>query len=127
MHKLHFFLHSIAKILEAGLMTRWKQIYWLPEDACSVFGGVGSGSTTVKVTDMQSSFYILGLGNHIFLDNLLFLSPLTPEGPLELASIYSINFSLSGSVLGVLIFMIESALRKSKESREVSVVKPFLA
>lgn len=72
--KLHsVFCCSIAKILEAGLMTRWKQIYWLPEDACSVLGGVGSGSTTVKVTDMQSSFYILGLGNLLQQHNIISL------------------------------------------------------
>ena len=54
---------SVAEILQAGLMTRWKQVYWLPDDACSVKGGIGSGfSTTVTVSDMQGSFYILGLG-----------------------------------------------------------------
>ena len=32
-----------------------------------------------------------------------------------------------GSVLGLLIFLTEKALRKSSDSRQVSVVKPFLA
>ena len=63
-------LCSIAKILQAGLMTRWKQVYWLPEDACSTPGGVGSGfSTTVTVSDMQGGFYILGLGEKIYESN----------------------------------------------------------
>ena len=44
-------------------MTRWRQVYWLPDDACSVPDGIGSGSTTVTVTDMQGSFFILGIGN----------------------------------------------------------------
>ena len=36
-------------------------------------------------------------------------------------------FIISGSILGVLIFLVESLMRKNKESRESSVVKPFLA
>ena len=65
-------------------MTRWHQVYWLPDDACSVQGkdtyisgnvwlyinlqtfffqgGVGSGSGTVTLTDMQFSFYVFGVG-----------------------------------------------------------------
>ena len=46
-------------------MTRWKQIYWMPDDACSVDSGAGAGfSATVTVTDMQGSFYILGIGQY---------------------------------------------------------------
>jgi hypothetical protein len=56
-------LYSVAQILQAGLMTRWKQVYWMPDDACSVKGGIGSGfSASVTVKDMQGSFFILGLG-----------------------------------------------------------------
>ena len=44
-------------------MTRWRQVYWLPDDACSVPDGIGSGSPSVTVTDMQGSFMILGIGN----------------------------------------------------------------
>lgn len=45
-------------------MTRWRQVYWLPDDACSVPDGIGSGSPSVTVTDMQGSFMILGIGNN---------------------------------------------------------------
>ena len=65
LYKSHFLYKcSIAKILEAGLMTRWRQVYWLPDDACSVPDGIGSGSPSVTVTDMQGSFMILGIGNY---------------------------------------------------------------
>ena len=56
---MHF---RIAQILQAGLMTRWRQVYWLPDDACTVQGGVGSGSGTVTLKDMQFSFYVFGVG-----------------------------------------------------------------
>ena len=64
-YKSHFLCKcSIAKILEAGLMTRWRQVYWLPDDACSIPDGIGSGSPSVTVTDMQGSFMILGIGKN---------------------------------------------------------------
>ena len=45
-------------------MTRWRQVYWLPDDACSIPDGIGSGSPSVTVTDMQGSFMILGIGKN---------------------------------------------------------------
>ena len=47
-------------------MTRWNQVYWLPDDACTAGGGVGSGSGTVTLKDMQFSFYVFGVGKHVF-------------------------------------------------------------
>lgn len=53
----------LREILQAGLLERWKQLYWPPDDACSLKAGIGQGfSTTVSVSDMQGSFFILGLG-----------------------------------------------------------------
>ena len=56
------FYFSIAKILQAGLMTRWHQVYWLPDDACTAGGGAGSGSVTVALKDLQFPFYVFGIG-----------------------------------------------------------------
>ena len=66
--KAFYFDCRIKKIIESGLMEKWKQLFWLPENACSITGGLGSGfSSSVSVMDMQGSFYILGIGKNIWI------------------------------------------------------------
>ena len=49
----------------AGLIQKWKQDYWPKKDKCSSTAYGGSGETrTVSLTDMQGSFFILGMGNY---------------------------------------------------------------
>lgn len=49
--------------MEAGLIEKWKNVYWPSDDECAVTARGGQGSsTTVTVTDMQGSFFILGIG-----------------------------------------------------------------
>ena len=75
------FNREIKKILQSGLVQRWKQVknttsirrrsllplllqvYWPPENECSdgASGGIGT-TAVVSVTDMQGSFVILVLG-----------------------------------------------------------------
>ena len=51
----------IAKILQAGLMTRWKQLFWLPENKCTVRSGV-EPVLKVNIIDMFGAFFLLALG-----------------------------------------------------------------
>jgi len=57
------FDNEIKKIVQGGLIQRWKQVYWPPDDECSAGARGGVGSTAVvTVTDMQGSFFILMIG-----------------------------------------------------------------
>jgi len=63
---------EIKKILQAGLIERWKQVFWPPDDECSAGARGGVGSTAVvTVTDMQGSFFILMMGCFLALVVLL--------------------------------------------------------
>ena len=58
----HFDKH-IKKIVQGGLIQRWKQVFWPPDDECSLGSRGGVGTTAVvTVTDMQGSFFILMIG-----------------------------------------------------------------
>ena len=49
--------------MEAGLIQKWKQVYWPSDDECSMVNRGGQSTTViVNVSDMQGSFYILMLG-----------------------------------------------------------------
>lgn len=63
---------EIKKIVQGGLIQRWKQVFWPPDDECSggARGGVGS-TAVVTVTDMQGSFFILMMGCFLALIVLL--------------------------------------------------------
>jgi len=53
----------IELIVEAGMIERWKQVYWPQDDECNlVKRGAESADTFVTVSDMQGSFYILFIG-----------------------------------------------------------------
>eukprot|EP00095_Tigriopus_kingsejongensis_P008685 maker-scaffold483_size159862-snap-gene-0.37 protein:Tk08685 transcript:maker-scaffold483_size159862-snap-gene-0.37-mRNA-1 annotation:"olfactory ionotropic receptor ir93a" len=57
------FNHELIKIIQAGLIDQWKNVYWPSDDECAVTARGGQGSsTTVTVTDMQGSFFILVMG-----------------------------------------------------------------
>ena len=43
-------------------MTRWRQLYWMAEDACSLKIGGSGFIEKVTVWDMQSAFMILAMG-----------------------------------------------------------------
>eukprot|EP00092_Neocalanus_flemingeri_P000465 GFUD01000495.1.p1 GENE.GFUD01000495.1~~GFUD01000495.1.p1 ORF type:complete len:837 (+),score=225.49 GFUD01000495.1:88-2598(+) len=54
---------EIKKIVQGGLIKRWKQVFWPPDDECTAGARGGVGSTAVvTVTDMQGSFFILMMG-----------------------------------------------------------------
>jgi len=60
---IKFFDAEITKIVRGGLVKKWKQVFWPPDDECSVAASGGVGSTsTITVTDMQGSLFILGGG-----------------------------------------------------------------
>merc|ERR1711962_990645 len=60
---IKFFDKEIKKIVRGGLIKKWKQMFWPPDDECVAGAGGGVGSTAViTVTDMQGSFFILGGG-----------------------------------------------------------------
>ena len=49
--------------MHAGLMEKWKQVYWPREDECSKQArGTQTATTNVNVSDMQGSFFILFIG-----------------------------------------------------------------
>lgn len=56
-------------MLQTGLIKKWKSRYWPQKDKCSSTSGlVGSDSNrTVKLGDMQGSFYLLFFGLFIAL------------------------------------------------------------
>ncbi len=57
------FNHIIKMILHAGLVDKWKDMSWPVDDECSEPSrGQQSVDTTVTVTDMQGSFFILFIG-----------------------------------------------------------------
>eukprot|EP00090_Calanus_glacialis_P014319 TRINITY_DN2308_c0_g1_i1.p1 TRINITY_DN2308_c0_g1~~TRINITY_DN2308_c0_g1_i1.p1 ORF type:complete len:839 (-),score=174.35 TRINITY_DN2308_c0_g1_i1:100-2616(-) len=57
------FNKEIKKVVQGGLVQRWKQVFWPPDDECSAGARGGVGSTAVvTVTDMQGSFFILMMG-----------------------------------------------------------------
>lgn len=60
---INHFNAQIRKILQAGLMEKWKQVFWPSDDECAATARGGTGSTSiVSVTDMQGSFFILMMG-----------------------------------------------------------------
>jgi hypothetical protein len=49
--------------MEAGLIQKWKQVFWPRDDECSTTArGTQTTTVIVNVSDMQGSFYILMLG-----------------------------------------------------------------
>lgn len=50
-------------MLQTGLIKKWKSRYWPQKDKCSMTSGlVRSANRTVKLGDMQGSFYLLFFG-----------------------------------------------------------------
>lgn len=59
-------------MLQTGLIKKWKSRYWPQKDKCSSTSGLAGvdSSRTVKLGDMQGSFYLLFLGLFISLSIL---------------------------------------------------------
>lgn len=58
-----YFDKVIKKVVQGGLVQRWKQVFWPKDDECSAGARGGVGTTAVvTVTDMQGSFFILMMG-----------------------------------------------------------------
>jgi len=58
-----YFDKEIKKVVQGGLVQRWKQVFWPADDECSAGARGGVGQTAVvTVTDMQGSFFILMMG-----------------------------------------------------------------
>jgi len=58
-----YFDQVIKKVVQGGLVQRWKQVFWPKDDECSAGARGGVGTTAVvTVTDMQGSFFILMMG-----------------------------------------------------------------
>lgn len=56
------FSDRIRRIMEAGLIKRWKQVFWPRNDECQIKGSTDANVIKVFLADMQGSFYILGMG-----------------------------------------------------------------
>ena len=52
---------------EAGLIKRWKEVFWPNNDECDLKGLGGANVIMVYMADMQGVFYILGMGKHMTL------------------------------------------------------------
>lgn len=54
-------------MLKAGFVQKWKADFWPALDRCSstAYGGTGQ-QKKVDLDDMQGSFYLLLLGEHLF-------------------------------------------------------------
>ena len=57
----------INRIREAGLIKRWKEVFWPRNDECDLKGSGDANVIKVFLGDMQGSFYILGMGKHLTL------------------------------------------------------------
>ena len=60
-------LSRINRIREAGLIKRWKEVFWPRNDECDLRGSGDANVIKVFLADMQGSFYILGMGKHLTL------------------------------------------------------------
>ena len=60
-------LFRINRIREAGLIKRWKEVFWPRNDECDLRGSGDANVIKVFLNDMQGSFYILGMGKHFTL------------------------------------------------------------
>ena len=58
-------------MLQSGLVKMWKSDYWPKKDRCSSTLAVAAVNRTVKIGDMQGSFYLLMMGFFIALTVLL--------------------------------------------------------
>merc|ERR1711941_173558 len=56
------FDQRINRIREAGLIKRWKEVFWPRNDECDLRGSGDANVIKVFLNDMQGSFYILGMG-----------------------------------------------------------------
>jgi len=56
------FDERINRIREAGLIKRWKEVFWPRNDECDLRGSGDANVIKVFLNDMQGSFYILGMG-----------------------------------------------------------------
>ena len=61
-------LSRINRIREAGLIKRWKEVFWPRNDECDLRGSGDANVIKVFLNDMQGSFYILGMGKYLTLD-----------------------------------------------------------
>ena len=67
--KLEIELRSrINRIREAGLIKRWKEVFWPRNDECDLRGSGDANVIKVFLNDMQGSFYILGMGKYLTLN-----------------------------------------------------------
>ncbi|CAG7834892.1 unnamed protein product [Allacma fusca] len=64
---LERFNEEIKWMLQSGLIIRWKGKYWPKKDKCSSLIATAAANRTVKIGDMQGSFYLLMLGFFIAL------------------------------------------------------------
>ena len=55
--------------MEAGLIKRWKQVFWPRNDECQIKGSTDANVIKVFLADMQGSFYILGMGKYLTFDS----------------------------------------------------------
>ena len=61
-------LSRINRIREAGLIKRWKEVFWPRNDECDLRGSGDANVIKVFLNDMQGSFYILGMGKYLTLN-----------------------------------------------------------
>ena len=61
-------LSRINRIREAGLIKRWKEVFWPRNDECDLRGSGDANVIKVFLNDMQGSFYILGMGEYLTLN-----------------------------------------------------------
>jgi len=63
------FYQRIKEMQQTGLIKKWKSRYWPQKDKCSSTSGLAGtdSNRTVKLGDMQGSFYLLFMGFFIAL------------------------------------------------------------
>ena len=109
-------LSRINRIREAGLIKRWKEVFWPRNDECDLRGSGDANVIKVYLEDMQGSFYILGMGK-----NLTYRLMVVPK----LARLRLYVHFFPGCVFAVLIILGESCVSKGATEKERSVIKPF--
>ncbi len=105
-------------ILQAGLIEKWKLMFWERDDECSATARGGQGGTTfVTVSDMQGSFFILFIGkDRVYVQSRRCVS-----------SFYPGFFSL-GCFMALMVILCEFiAWRNKSERKNASLIKPFVA
>ena len=63
-------LSRINRIREAGLIKRWKEVFWPRNDECDLRGSGDANVIKVFLNDMQGSFYILGMGKYFIINGI---------------------------------------------------------